>query len=491
MKRKMLICLTLILSLNYASAVKVSPVRYDLSITRGSSKEFVLNLMGSKGFSNQDLMIYPSDLFMSRSGALSFDSRKSKNSCVNWIKIEKSKLSLLGTQAKNVKFKISIPADAIPGEYYAVIMVEPNEFTKVSDKKNPMMIKMKSRVAVVVVLDVPGRTYEKKGEAIDLNILETNKFIRIGSTFKNSGNIHLDVSAEAVIKSIDGKENFGKFDIKAVNSSKTESFIFPGALRDFGGVLKRQLPGGDYLVDVAYNYGYSFKKAHQIKKFTVIRKGTLDEKNSEFINLDNRELKLSIPVGATRTQIIKVTNLDYRAINVITESSDWIKINPKTFSLKPGEAKNIQAIISVSDYKEAIKKASVVFRPNRGKAIILSVDVIKPGTPNIKELLQATSVQPQATTDPQMVTEGGTGKKLEQPQPASKDSQLVGGEANNKKINSNTNDKAIKNLPDVKQASKWDADSHILYIGLGLIGLVIIILLIILIIRNTGKSAKN
>ena len=463
MKRKMLICLMLILTVVSAFAVKVSPVRFDMSVSRGSSKEFTLNVLGSKGLSNQDLVIYASDLSMDHRGALSFDLTKSRNSAVKFIKIEKGKISILEEQSKEIKFKVSVPSNVAPGEYYAVIMVEPEKFVDVKNKKEPVTLKLKTRVAVVVVLDIPGRVYEKKGEILDLNAFPAEKSVKITSSFKNTGNIHLDVTASSIIRSADGKINFGKFEMRALSSSKAEAFIFPDAIRDFEGVLNRQLPEGDYLADVSYNYGYDFKKANKTIKFSIKRKGTINEKSAEFIGLESKELKLSIPVGATRTQTIKVTNTDYRPIGMAVESNDWIQIKPATFTLKPGEVKNIQAVIKVSEYKEAIKKANIIFRPDRGKTSTISVDIYKPGTPNLKELLKP-SVKPETNTEDKSVTEEA-GKNLEKQKPVVNDQSKVDKDNQPAKSDSSISDSVVlKNKAIDKGNVKKDSTKKIGYL---------------------------
>lgn len=376
MKRLKLLFLALVLSFSYVYGAKVSPVRFDLSIARGASQEFTLNLVGSKGSYNQDLIIYPSDLFMSRTGSLSFDIRDSKISAVKWIKIEKNKLSLLEDQSKDVKFKISIPSNAIPGEYYAVIMVEPTSFTKAIDKDKPIQLEMKSRVAIVIILEVPGRTYSKKGEVSGVKVAETDTLIKIASSFKNSGNIHLDVVADATIKSGDGKINFGKFELSAISSPQRAAFIFPDAIRDFEGVLHRQLPAGEYLADVSYDYGYAFNKAHQTLKFTITRKNLLKEDKAQFLSLNTKDLRLHIPKGGRRTQVITVTNIDYRPLNIQIESEEWLKINPDNIVLKSGEVRNLLLNISVPEYDESqTKEAIICFKTDRGLSSEMKVFV--------------------------------------------------------------------------------------------------------------------
>lgn len=477
MKKKMLFVLALILFVGYVHAVKVSPVRYDLSIPRGSSKELIINLGGNKGSGNQSLIIYPSDLYMSREGALSFDTIKdSKNSAVKWIKMEKIKISLFEGQEKTIKFKISIPSSAVPGEYYAVIMVEPGVFTKVKSKKQPIMMEMKSRVAVVIILDVPGRTYQKKGEATELKVIETDSLTKVVSTFKNSGDIHLDVSGDVIIRSADGKINFGTFDLGAFNSSKKEAFIFPGAMRDFGGFVGRQLPRGEYVAEVIYNYGYEFKKARITQKFSIKRETSLNEAEVEFLSVENKKLQLTIPAKAMRTQVIKITNTDYRAVNVSVEADDWIKINPKSFSLKPGEVRNIQVIISISEFKEPVIKAGIVLKTDRGKATKIALEIYKPGTPiPVEKVEKEADKKVQASEKSEPATEADVEKKaddqptvVEEPKPA--EEAVVEKKAEEPIVSKNIN---------------------LMYAGFGFAGLIIIILLAILIKVIKGKKSTK
>ena len=154
-KRLLVLTVLLIISAIEVLAVKVGPVRFDISVERGTSKTFNLNVIGSKGEYTQNLSIYPSDLSMARNGALSFDIKEKENSAVKWIEVSQKDLTLFEEEKKNVSFSISVPYNAEPGEYYAVIMVEPKEYKSVKSKDHPFGVKMRSRVAVVIVLNVP------------------------------------------------------------------------------------------------------------------------------------------------------------------------------------------------------------------------------------------------------------------------------------------------------------------------------------------------
>jgi hypothetical protein len=376
MKKMLIICFMLNL-ISYAFAVKVSPIRFDLTVARGSTKEFTIDLEGSKGLYNQNLMIYPSDLSMSRSGALLFTMIKdNKNSATSWIKSERDRVSLLENQMLGVKFKVSVPYGAIPGEYYSVIIIKPVEQVKLKDPKRPLALNVRLGVAVIIVLEVPGRTFEKKGEISDIKIIESDSLLKVSASFKNNSDVHLDVASQATIRSADGKVNYGTFDLKTSNNQIDKAFIFPGVIRDFQGILKKQLPSGDYIADIISNYGYDFKKAKQSLKFSIKRDKPLNENNAEYLRLNSKEIRLFIPKGGRRSQIIELTNIDYRPLNVTMASADWISIVPSTLTLKPGEVRKIQASIDATFYDMSQKKEALLsFKTDRGKSVDMKVFV--------------------------------------------------------------------------------------------------------------------
>lgn len=358
-----------------AQAVKVGPVKFDVSVSPGASKDFTLNVIGSKGFYTQEINIYASDFSMKRTGALSFGIFSTSHSAVPWINVRQKEISLFEDQAMVVDFTVSVPYDAKPGEYYAVILLDPKDFTEVKSKSQPVSLQMKTRVAVVIILEVPGRVYEKKGEAIDLEVCETDSLLAITTAFNNLGDIHLDVKGEAIVRSADGRFNFGSFALQAPGSSSEKAFIFPKSIRDFRGVLDRQLPTGDYMLEVYFDYGYEFRKAVASTKFSIKRDIPANEDEAEFLSLKENSFKFVIPSGGRRTQVISLSNTDYRPLNVSIPDHEGVSASPSKISLKPGETRNIILSISVLNYEDDKKKKDFVvnFETDRGKDVSLNI----------------------------------------------------------------------------------------------------------------------
>ncbi|MGB8953392.1 MAG: hypothetical protein WCC06_12095 [Candidatus Aminicenantales bacterium] len=364
MRKKIVFALFFLVLVNFASAFRVTPARLDLTINRGTTQEVVLILMGSKSVKPETLMVFPTDISMLQNGSLKFDRLEGfKNSAVPWIKLEQTNYTLLEKQTKELKFKISVPMSADPGEYYSVVMVEPTEFSDIKAKDKPLVLQMKSRLAVVIVIDVPGRIYEKKGDALSASVQEENGKLKILSTFNNAGNIHLDVAGTASIRSKDGKTRFGQVKLLATGNLKEEAFIFPGNMRDFEGVMDKQLPKGEYVVDVMFDYGAKIKKAMASSNFSIFRETNADESKVEFLIVD-KKIEVQVPVGALRTKVVKISNSDYRVINVSFVSDSWVQVEPQSFALEPGQDKNIK--LTISNDGKSQKETTIVVKPDRG-----------------------------------------------------------------------------------------------------------------------------
>lgn len=482
----------LVLIIGSLCAFRVSPVRLDLTISRGKTQKIILNLTGSKGTGREHLFVFPTDIFMKRNGTLNFDRLEGfEHSAVPWIKLEETKMALLERQKKELKFKISVPRRAKPGEYYAVIMVEPTEFTDIRAKDKPFLIHMKSRIAVVIVIDVPGRIYEKKGEVILAKVEQINDEVKIISTFSNTGNIHLDVVGTAFVRSKDGRTTFGQLQLRPTGSSKDEAFIFPGNMRDFEGILERPLFQGEYVVDVVFDYGYKFKKAREKADFFITRKIEVDESKMKFLSVEPSAIELQIPAGGLRTRVVKVTNTDYRPIKVSVISEDeWLNVYPSEFTLRPGERKNLKTVLLVPDDKKEKRTGKVVFKPDRGKPTEVSAVVICPGLA-LREKVAPTEVEVPTEVGKEPEIE----KVVEKPK-VIKEKKLVKEEEPEeepaKEEVVKPEEKPIEEVEEAEPMLEPEENHKALFLGLAVAILVIVILLIILLrVRKAGKVSKN
>lgn len=109
----------------------------------------------------------------------------------------------------------------------------------------------------------------------------------------------------------------------------------------------------------------------------VKRKVSVNEKDAQFLSLDNNAVNLTIPAKGRRAHVVTLTNTDYRPLDVIIESDECVKTSTENISLKAGEKRNILLSISVDEFEndKKEKKTIVVFKPDRGKSAKYLVNI--------------------------------------------------------------------------------------------------------------------
>jgi hypothetical protein len=402
MKKAIVLLSLWLMSAGIVAAFKVSPVKFELTIPRGQSRDIALILNGTKGMNIENLAVYATDLSISKTGVYDFKRiEDSKFSAVPWIKLNEAKIALMEGQKKNLKFKISVPLSALPGEYYSLIMIDPSDLKRIPAKDKPLAVYFKSRIYVALILNVPGRTYEKKARAAAAEMIPVSRrlvqeiqaekaqnkydakhdffhalpdFEQLGgkalirATFQNTGNTHLYASGTAVVRSRDRRTSFGKIKLAAMGSAKEEAFTFPGDERYFVGVWDKTLPRGEYTVDVTFDYGAKVKMASASADFKIASGLQDDEARKELLRLEPPFLDLVVPAGALRTIVLKLSNTDFRPLSVsATAPGDWLRVEPNRFTLQPGESRNIRLIVTMAAYKQPLLKTKIVFVADRGK----------------------------------------------------------------------------------------------------------------------------
>lgn len=153
-------------------AFKVSPAIIDkVELARGQTGVANLTLIGSKR--QEKIKIYPTDVRIDRDGNRNFEKFEDwKYSAREWIDVEAQTLTLSKNKAKKLEFKIKVPYMADPGQYYACIMIEPTEFTPVDQEIDGVntTLNTKSRIAVPIILTVPGREEKLDGDAVKVEV---------------------------------------------------------------------------------------------------------------------------------------------------------------------------------------------------------------------------------------------------------------------------------------------------------------------------------
>jgi len=384
-----LVIMLIFLMIPTAYAFKVSPAKIEgVEIPKGKTGVGILYLTGS--VINEEIKIFPTDIMVDRRGNLSFERLEQWGySCFDWIKLPEEKiLTLSKSRIKELEFKIKAPFNAKPGQYYGCIMVEPTEFTPIKREIEGVttVLNLKSRIAVPIIIEVPGRIPKLKGKVISAEAKITPEEIRILSTFQNEGNIIEEVRGEAQIINKENKRVYDVVTLKALNPSAADGMgkVFPECLRDFEGVVKRPLPVGDYELRVSFDFGLGIRKARARADFSVTEEIAVSQKELLTLAVVSELLEFELKPGGMVMGGLEVINFDFQslrvAISTFPEKVSWLQVTQTELNLRANGSRKIRFRIKIPwDWEEekfiVERSAKIVLTPERGKQIVVDVVV--------------------------------------------------------------------------------------------------------------------
>ncbi len=366
----------------------INPSVVDLKILRGGLKVFPLELTNLNVEKKLRFHIYANDLKMKRDGSVEFlPPKTTKRSCAEWIEIRPKKLTIEPDSSKKVIIKISPPASALPGGYYAAIICE-----LVSEEKEPGSsgVKITWRVASLVKLTVTGGRLEKKAEIVNLRLAFPEEIKTRGVAFiaslKNRGNVHIKAKGKIVVRTLDRRRK-GQVDFDVGTGT-----VLPDSIRDFKAVYTRFLPVGDYVAEAIFRYGgYKVAKREIPFSVTVGKQDEFDKKGKNIVELPPLSvqpslLELRIPAGGFHTTSITVINQMKDTVLIKTsvdiekiEKKDkekllksgatsqscvkWFKLTPSEFTLSSGSKKKIILNIKIPQGEKGKRNVKILFKP--------------------------------------------------------------------------------------------------------------------------------
>ncbi|MAF13978.1 MAG: hypothetical protein CMI53_03740 [Parcubacteria group bacterium] len=163
---------------------------------------------------------------------------EAKHNYLDWFDLEEDLIIILPNQLRVVPFNINVPADAVPGGYYAVIFWGNEPSPAVGD----IAVSIRGKVGTLIFLRVKGEATEI-GEVLEFRTEPIKNIfwqlpINFVTRFSNNGNVHLKPTGTI---ELDGW--FGENKIFPVNQD--ERFIIPQTVRRFQ-VVWGQEPIGNF-----------------------------------------------------------------------------------------------------------------------------------------------------------------------------------------------------------------------------------------------------
>ncbi len=245
---------------NYGNGIRVSPVRTDLVMNPGETRQISVTISNLTSASS-DYQAYVND-FIAADGelgqpALILDNDKyaPSHSLKRYMQ-NVPNVTVGAGQSKDVKVTISIPRDAAAGGYYGAVRFAPAKGG--DDSKN---VTLAASVGSLILVKVPGdikenvtlETFDVRkgtGNKNGSSFFTTNKDLYAVTRFNNSGNVH--------------EQPFGKLQLKKggkvietleINNTDPRGNVLPDSVRRFESKLTKVGFWGKYEVEGNFGYG--------------------------------------------------------------------------------------------------------------------------------------------------------------------------------------------------------------------------------------------
>lgn len=196
--------------------------------------------------------VYATDSEIASGGSFACTQKADTQQAVgNWLKFEKSLLTLAPNSQQSVAFEVRVPGDASVGEHNGCVVIQGKEAVA---EQSGTGVQLSFRSAIRVAITVPG-DIKKELEFSSLSVKKEPKKSIITAQIINKGNVSLDTDIQISVKDWLNRtayRNGGVYPILAQNNPMDFNFEFP---RSFWGGLYRVTGTAAYNSDPAAGLG--------------------------------------------------------------------------------------------------------------------------------------------------------------------------------------------------------------------------------------------
>jgi hypothetical protein len=378
-------CLILGLCLLLAAAAKpawagiaVSPLKQEISLKPGETGKLTLTL----SYNNrnefdppQSMRLAVVDVQVTEAGDLAFkDVGTMPHSAGKWVALSDEEVTLDPAKSQVIECTITPPASAVPGEYYAAVLV-----TLASKGRTDKGLAIEYRIASGIFVTVLGRSPQKQAKLTRCELLwpqapaaaatqpaatppdaaaEEPSVPRVAVVLENTGEVRFDGSGQ--VRFIDER---ARTVFTAPLVSKRPC-IFGGDSRLFEAPITKALPAGKYRLKVEMSYQSTWALARQEMPIEILPEAA--ELLAQFrarqpggaiaVEVTPDKLAPIIPAGGTRSLALAVRNntetllrckAGVAATTPLSASDAWISVGPEAFNISRSARKSIEVKVQV------------------------------------------------------------------------------------------------------------------------------------------------
>lgn len=173
--------------------IAISPSRLELTLTPGSEKTSVINIVYSSPNASvakpSRLLASLGDWTLNELGDLQFFKQGERpNSATKWILYSPGEFTAMPGKTSQIRLTVTVPKDTPPGDYHSVMFVEERP-GNLKEKKNRKELSFHFRLSTIVYVSVPPLTV--KPELKGLSAAMTARGVVVTPTISNTGNSHV------------------------------------------------------------------------------------------------------------------------------------------------------------------------------------------------------------------------------------------------------------------------------------------------------------
>ena len=118
------VCLLGVIPAKAQMSIMVTPIRVEHQVQAGANETNVIEIR-NEGAEPSRISVHAEDWTMDRKGTVSFSpAGGDPSSCANWLEINPTDFRLDPGQARQIRYSLTVPAEAKDGGYRAAIALE-------------------------------------------------------------------------------------------------------------------------------------------------------------------------------------------------------------------------------------------------------------------------------------------------------------------------------------------------------------------------------
>jgi P pilus assembly chaperone PapD len=226
-------------------SIMVSPIRVEHQIKAGTNETNVIQVINT-GNEPTRVSVHAGDWTMNRKGDVSLSmAGGDPGSCAGWLQLNPTDFRLDPGQTRQVRYSLSVPAEAVEKGYRAAIIME--GVPRQEEGRAKKSVVLSGRIAVMAYVTVGSP--EIRAEFQEFKVTAGNKGISFKLTLANQGDVHFRIKKSFITITNSKGEEVGRVEVPDIP-------VLPGGTRELE--FKKEdmaLPKGTYLAEAILDVG--------------------------------------------------------------------------------------------------------------------------------------------------------------------------------------------------------------------------------------------